>query len=322
MTELYWPFGLAALHDDQLAASVWAASAGVVLVGRVLLAAGDRGLRGLRPTSAGASRAPTRSASPRRRNRHGLSFVRADGARRLRQAPAAAPGARAVRRCGWTGSRCAASSTTAPSPSTCAWSRREDVAQAVGPRRTRAGAEAVHGHRRRTPLRGRRGAPGRRTACGGLELQCAFAVLPVARSQARERWRRTKARAARLAKESPLGAPLRLAKRPRPRRVAGRGRPRARTYFTARSATRSSRASRDVQQSRAGLGARRDVLGDLVEAGAGVGDGEVLHPEPAASPHAEVVERAAAPRRPRRSASGRGRPARSTRGTRGTMMRR
>jgi hypothetical protein len=46
-----------------------------------------------------------------------------------------------------------------------------------------------------------------------LDFECAFAALPVARSQARERWSRLKAAVRRVAKEWRIGAPLRLAKR-------------------------------------------------------------------------------------------------------------
>ena len=53
-----------------------------------------------------------------------------------------------------------------------------------------------------------------------LDFECAFAALPLARSQARERWGRLKGAVRRVGKESPLGAPLRLARRVL-RRLAG-----------------------------------------------------------------------------------------------------
>jgi hypothetical protein len=53
-----------------------------------------------------------------------------------------------------------------------------------------------------------------------VEVEVACATLPLARGQARERRARLKALLRRLAKESRLGAPLRLARRAA-RRLAG-----------------------------------------------------------------------------------------------------
>jgi hypothetical protein len=46
-----------------------------------------------------------------------------------------------------------------------------------------------------------------------VDVEVAYAILPVARAGLRERWARTKKALRRLARESWLGAPLRLARR-------------------------------------------------------------------------------------------------------------
>ena len=114
MTELYWPFGLAALHDDQLAAATalvsgggvdWEAFSSELETGRFDVHA-DLGW--------GFEREPKASLAVRR-NRRGLSLAKATVRGDFVKALQLRPASDAVC-CAWTGSRCAAVVTAA-------WSR-------------------------------------------------------------------------------------------------------------------------------------------------------------------------------------------------------
>jgi FMN phosphatase YigB (HAD superfamily) len=210
MTELYWPFGLAALHDEHLASSLRAASAGVVPWDAFSseLETGDFEVY---PDLGWGFEASNRMSLRTRRNRRGLSFVRAtirgDFVKRLRLRPVHEA---CVLRLDWISLRCLVHERPDPvrveleSPGDIARLRVKG-ARAIGPK-----LFMVPG-----------GDPGfvvdvERLAGGPvwrLEFECGFSVLPVARSQVRERWARTKAALRRLGKETPVGAPLRLAKR-------------------------------------------------------------------------------------------------------------
>ncbi|HKG16866.1 MAG TPA: hypothetical protein VKA96_04175 [Solirubrobacteraceae bacterium] len=210
MTELYWPFGLAALHDEHLASSLRAASAGVV------------------PWDAFSSRLETgdfevyadlgwgfegsnRMALRTRRNRRGLSFVRAtirgDFIKRLRLHPAHES---CVLRLDWISLRCLVHER--PEPVHVELESPRDI----GRLRVR-GARAIGPKLFKVPAGDPRFVIDVERLAGGpvwrLEFECGFSVLPVGRSQVRERWARTKAGLRRVAKETRVGAPLRLAKR-------------------------------------------------------------------------------------------------------------
>ncbi len=210
MTEVYWPFGLAALHDEPLAASLRAATGGVVPWDAFSspLETGDFVVR---PDLGWGFEAGTAIPLAARRNRRGLSFVRAtvrgDFIKRLRLEPAQEP---CVLRLDWISLRCLVHERAEPvevrieSPGDVA-ALKVRGAHAIAPK-----LFMVSGTSPRLVVEVEKlvGAP-----VWGLELECAFAVMPIARSQARERWGRTKRAMRRLAKDTPAGAPLRLAKR-------------------------------------------------------------------------------------------------------------
>ncbi len=217
MTELYWPFGLAALHDDQLAAATalvsgggvdWEAFSSELETGRFDVHA-DLGW--------GFEREPKASLAVRR-NRRGLSLakatVRGDFVKALQLRPARDA---CVLRLDWISLRCRRHGGL--EPVTLEISSPKDFAalkfrgcHLIGDRLV-----MVPGTNPRieVEVERRAGAP-----VYSLDFECAFAVLPLARSQARERWGRTKAALRRIGKESRLGAPLRLARRAL-RRLAG-----------------------------------------------------------------------------------------------------
>ncbi|MFL5820536.1 MAG: hypothetical protein ACJ76S_07630 [Solirubrobacteraceae bacterium] len=210
MTELYWPFGLAALHDEHLASSLRAASAGVVPWDAFSspLETGDFAVY---PDLGWGFEGANRMALRTRRNRRGLSFVRAtirgDFVKRLRLHPAREP---CVLRLDWISLRCLVHERPDPvrveleSPRDMARLRTRG-ARAIGPKLfTVSGDDPSFV----VEVEKLAGAPVWR-----LEFECGFAVLPVGRSQVRERWARTKHMLRRLAKETRVGAPLRLLKR-------------------------------------------------------------------------------------------------------------
>jgi hypothetical protein len=210
MTELYWPFGLAALHDDQLASSVQAASAGVVAWDAFSspLETGDFEVT---PDLGWGFERSTAMSLRTRRNRHGRSFVRAtvrgDFVKRLSLRPAHGP---CVLRLDWISLRCLVHERPEPvqveieSPRDIA-GLRVSGAHAIAPK-----LFMVAGDDPRLVVDVEKLAGGK---VWRMEFECAFVVLPVARSQARERWRRSKDALRRAAKEWRIGAPIRLAKR-------------------------------------------------------------------------------------------------------------
>ena len=209
MTELYWPFGLAALHDEHLAASVSAAAAGV-LDWDAFSSALETGPVELYSDVGWGWEEGRKIGLRVRRNRRGLSFakatVRGDYVKRVRLDPVQEP---AVVRLDFVSLRC----------------------QLAG------GGEASIDLQPPKDLRGLKVRGGRAIAPGDFELtgpdphfvvdlerrlgvrvwevevECAFAVLPLARFQAREPRARLRAAGRTVAKEWRIGAPLRLAKR-------------------------------------------------------------------------------------------------------------
>ena len=210
MTELYWPFGLAAMHDEHLAASVAAATGGVV-PWEAFSSKLETGPFEVYADLGWGFERPPKAQLPVRRNRRGLSLakttVRGDFVKRLRLRPA---GDACVLRLDWISLRCRVHGRAEPvmveisSPREfgslklrgCHW---------IGPRLL-----MVPGTNPQITLDVERRAGGR---VYSLDFECAFAVLPLARSQARERWARAKAALRRVAKEWRIGAPVRLAKR-------------------------------------------------------------------------------------------------------------
>ena len=184
MSELYWPFGLAALHDETLARSVEAVTTGAVPLGRVLLRARDRPGRDLRAIAAGASaatgwprslRAATGWASATRTARSRATSCGASGSTR----------SRTPRSCASTGSGCAAMSADSAEVVTLDFDTPEAVEQAQAERHGR-------GRARRLPR------PGASTPTSSIDVEklvgrevhtvdveCAFAVLPLSASPLR-----------------------------------------------------------------------------------------------------------------------------------------
>jgi FMN phosphatase YigB (HAD superfamily) len=210
MTELYWPFGLAAMHDEHLAASV-AAAAGGAVPWEAFSSKLETGPFEVYADLGWGFESPPKAQLPVRRNRRGLSLAKAtmrgDFVKRLQLRPAADA---CVLRIDWISMRCRVHGRAEPvmveisSPRDlkslklrgCHW---------IGPR-----VLMVPGTDPRITVDVERRAGGR---VYSLYFECAFAALPLARSQARERWGRLKAAMRKVAKDWRIGAPLRLAKR-------------------------------------------------------------------------------------------------------------
>jgi FMN phosphatase YigB (HAD superfamily) len=210
MTRLYWPFGLAALHDEQLARAVSAASTGLVdwEAFSSELETGPFELY----ADLGWGFAESSKLSRRvRRNRRGLSFarfnVRGDFVQRLRLDPAKQP---CLLRIDWIRLTCRVHGRHEPvvidlrEPGDIATLKLRGC-HLIAPKLVMAAGDD----------------PGMvidvQKRAGGrvyeVEVECAFAALPLARSQARERRARLKQWLRRVAKESRLGWPLRVARR-------------------------------------------------------------------------------------------------------------
>jgi hypothetical protein len=218
MTQLYWPFGLAALHDEHLARAAALASTGVVdwtAFGSEL----ETGRFELYADLGWGFSDDSKLYFNVRRNRRGLSLarftVRGDFIQRLRLDPAKQP---CVMRIDWIRLRCRVHGRH--DPVTIELSSPEDFAalklrgcHLVGPKLL-----LVPGEDPWFVIEVERRAGGR---VYEVELECAFAALPLARSQAVERRARLREAIRRTAKESRiLGAPLRLLRRIA-RRLAG-----------------------------------------------------------------------------------------------------
>jgi hypothetical protein len=210
MTELYWPYGLAALHDEPLGASVAAASSGLV-PWEAFASELETGEFEVYPDIGWGFSDEGKWAVAPRRNRLGLSYVRAvvagDFVKRVRLDPATRP---CVLRLDWIRLRCRVHN--APEPVTIDFEHPSDFSRL-----------ALHGAREIGPklllvegddpqlvidVEAAVGRPVYRVV-----VEIAYAALPIARTQARERRARLKGWLRRLAKESPAGAPIRLARR-------------------------------------------------------------------------------------------------------------
>jgi FMN phosphatase YigB (HAD superfamily) len=210
MTELYWPFGLAALHDEHLAASVAAATGGSVSWDAFSSRLETGPVEVYADLGWGYEPAP-RAQLDTRRNRRGLSLakamVRGDFVKRLRLDPAHDA---CILRIDWISLRCRVHGRADPvrvdleSPRDLAGLRYRGC-HLIGPKLLMVpGADAeIH-----IDVEKQAGGPVYK-----VDVELAFAVLPIARSQARERWLRLKRWLRHLAKERRIGAPLRLARR-------------------------------------------------------------------------------------------------------------
>lgn len=210
MTELYWPYGLAALHDQPLAASVEAASAGLV-PWEAFASELETGDFEVYPDIGwGFSEAGKWAVTPRR-NRLGLTYVRAvvagDFVKRVRLDPADRP---CVLRLDWIRLRCRVHD--ASEPVTIDFEHPADFARVTvrGAREIGPKLLLVEGDDPQLVIdvEAVAGRPVYRVV-----VECAYAALPIARTQARERRARVKGWLRRMAKDSPAGAPLRLARR-------------------------------------------------------------------------------------------------------------
>lgn len=210
MTELYWPYGLAALHDDRLADAA-AAVAGGEVSWEAFSSQLETGPFEVTADLGWGFEMPPKAVLHVRRNRQGLSLakttIRGDFLKRLRIDPAHDA---CVLRIDWIALRCRVHDRAEPvelelsSPADlgsltlrgCHW---------IGPRllMVPGGDPQLH-----LDVERRVGA-----RVYSLDFECAFAVLPIARSQARERWERVKNAVRTVGKERRIGAPLRLAKR-------------------------------------------------------------------------------------------------------------
>ncbi|MDQ6750001.1 MAG: hypothetical protein M3Z33_04525, partial [Actinomycetota bacterium] len=210
MTELYWPYGLAALHDEPLAASVEAASSGLV-PWEAFASELETGDFEVYPDIGWGFGKEGKWAVTPWRNRLGLTYVRAvvagDFVKRVRLDPADRP---CVLRLDWIRLRCRVHD--AAEPVTIDFEAPADFARV-----------AVHGAREIGPklllvegddpqlvidVEAAVGRPVYRVV-----VECAYAALPIARSQARERRARLKGWLRGVAKDSRAGPLIGLARR-------------------------------------------------------------------------------------------------------------
>jgi FMN phosphatase YigB (HAD superfamily) len=207
MSDLYWPFGLAALHDETLARSVEALTTGAVTrdafsseleTGRLEIYV-DRGW---------GFRSDGMAALPVRRNRLGLSYangtVAGDIVRRVRIDPVKAA---SVVRIDWIRLRCHLRDTD--EIVALDFDTPEAVAQltVAGMNPLAPGAYQVEGVDPNVvidieELVGRE--------VHTVHVECAFAVLPLAASPLRTRYRAVKARLRDRFKRTWVGAPIRV----------------------------------------------------------------------------------------------------------------
>jgi hypothetical protein len=207
MTELYWPFGLAALHDEQLASATAAATTGVVPF-EAFSSAVELGDFEIFADYGWGFRDRHKVSLEQRRNRMGLSFAKGtlqgEFIRRVRIDPAKRP---CVLRIDWIRVRCHVHD--APDPVTIELERPADFGKLKlgGCRRIGPKLLLVRGEDPRMVLDLGRFVDGRVYA---VDVECGYAALPLSRELADPRggfWHRLRD----LAKRSVLGAPVRMA---------------------------------------------------------------------------------------------------------------
>jgi hypothetical protein len=208
MTELYWPFGLAALHDEYLAQATAAATTGLVPF-EAFSSAVELGKFEMFADYGWGFRDRHKVALEQRRNRLGLSFAKAalhgEFIRRIRLDPAKRA---CVLRIDWIRLRCHVHN--APDPVTIELERPGDFAKLklggcrqIGPKLLLARGEDP-----RLVLDLKRVVDGQVYA---VDVECAYAALPLSREQADAGRGRLRRRLRELAKRSPVGAPVRMA---------------------------------------------------------------------------------------------------------------
>lgn len=210
MTELYWPYGLAALHDEPLAASVEAASSGLV-PWEAFASELETGEFEVYPDIGWGFSDEGKWAITPRRNRLGLTYVRAvvagDFVKRVRLDPADRP---CVLRIDWIRLRCRVHDVS--EPVTIDFEHPADFSRVAirGAREIGPKLLLVEGDDPQLVIdvEAAAGRPVYRVV-----VEVAYAALPIAHTQARERRARLKGWLRRLAKDSPAGAPVRLARR-------------------------------------------------------------------------------------------------------------
>jgi hypothetical protein len=206
MTEIYWPFGLAALHDEALAHAVAAAGGGVV-PWEVFSAEQEAGPFDVYPDLGWGFEEDAKMRLEPRRNLRGLSLARAtvrgDWVKRVRLDPATSP---CVLRIDWIRLRCRlhGGETREIDLETPADFKRLKLrgCHLIGPQLL-----MVSGDDPNLILEVERLAGGRVYQC---VVECAYAALPISRTQAHERWGRTRRFALHVIKDTWAGAPLRL----------------------------------------------------------------------------------------------------------------
>ncbi len=218
MTQLYWPFGLAALSDEHLARAA-ALAAGGLIDWKAFASELETGPFEIYSDLGWGFSDDSKLKIKVRRNRRGLSLARAtirgDFIQRLRLDPAKQP---CLARIDWVRLRCRVHGQT--EPVTFELSSPGDFA-----RLKLNGCRLVAPQVLLAPGDDPWFAIDVQDRAGGrvyeVEVECAFAVLPLPRSDQLERRPRLRAALMRTAKESRiLGAPLRFARRVA-RRLAG-----------------------------------------------------------------------------------------------------
>jgi hypothetical protein len=218
MTQLYWPFGLAALSDEHLARAAALASTGVV-DWRAFASELETGPFEVYADLGWGFSEESKLSLEARRNRRGLSLARAtirgDFVQRLRLDPVKQP---SLVRLDWLRLRCRVHGQHDPVEIELSQPRDFAALKLHGARLVAPKVLLAHGDDPWFTLDVERRAGGR---VYEVELECAFAVLPLARSPELEPRRRVRGAVRRLAKRSRvLGAPLRLVRRVA-RRLAG-----------------------------------------------------------------------------------------------------
>lgn len=209
MTELYWPFGLAGMHDEHLAGALAAASAGT-LPWETFSSSLEIGSFTIEGDFGWGFEDRAKGTIAPRRNRRGLSYARAtirgEFVQRLRLRPAQRP---CLMRFDWVRVRCR---LHGGGTATVDLEGEHDLGRlkVSGAHWVAPGLLMVTGGDPRLSLDLRRLVDGK---VYEAIVEVGFAALALPHSRARERFGRLKDWLRRLAKETPLGAPLRLARR-------------------------------------------------------------------------------------------------------------
>ena len=207
MTELYWPFGLAALHDAHLAHATQAASTGL-LPYEAFSSSLDLGDFEIFPDVGWGFRDRHKAALEQRRNRQGLSFAKAilrgEFIRRIRIDPAKQP---CVLRIDFIRLRCHVHD--AAEPVVIDLEQPGDFAKLdiAGCRKLGPKLFLATGNDPRLVFDVKRAVA---RPVYAIDFECGYAALPATREQVRDRRSRFDEWLRLVAKNSVLGAPIRL----------------------------------------------------------------------------------------------------------------